>query len=40
LVCHTEERIGMRAFENKVLRKISWPKRDEVAGSWKRIYNE
>ena len=27
-------------FENKVLRKISGPKRDEVTGEWRRLHNE
>jgi hypothetical protein len=30
----------MRVFENKALRKISWPKRDEVTGNLKRFHNE
>ena len=27
-------------FENKVLRRIFRPRRDEVTGEWRRIYNE
>jgi hypothetical protein len=27
-------------FENKVLRKIFGPKRDEVTGEWRKIHNE
>jgi hypothetical protein len=27
-------------FENRVLRKILGPKRDEVAGEWKRLHNK
>jgi hypothetical protein len=27
-------------FENRVLRKILGPKRDEVPGEWKRLHNE
>jgi hypothetical protein len=27
-------------FENRVLRKILGPKREEVAGGWKRLHNE
>jgi hypothetical protein len=27
-------------FENKVLRRISGPKRDEVTGGWKNLHNE
>jgi hypothetical protein len=34
-----EER-RLRAFENRVLRKIFWPKRDEVTGEWRKLHNE
>jgi hypothetical protein len=27
-------------FENKVLRRIFGPKRDEVTGEWRKLYNE
>jgi hypothetical protein len=27
-------------LENRVLRKISGPKRDEVKGEWRKLYNE
>jgi hypothetical protein len=27
-------------FENRVLRKIFGPKRDDVTGEWRRLYNE
>ena len=27
-------------FENRVLRKIFGPKRDEVTGEWRKLYNE
>jgi hypothetical protein len=27
-------------FENKVLRRIFVPKREEVAGGWRRLHNE
>jgi hypothetical protein len=27
-------------FENRVLRKIFGPKKDEVAGEWKKLHNE
>jgi len=29
-----------RVFENRVLRKIFQPKREEVAGQWRRLHNE
>jgi hypothetical protein len=31
-------RLGV--FENRVLRKILGPKRDEVTGEWRRLHNE
>jgi len=34
-----EER-RLRVFENRVLRKIFEPKRDEVTGEWNRLPNE
>jgi hypothetical protein len=30
----------LRVFEFKALRRIFGPKRDEVRGGWKRLYNE
>jgi hypothetical protein len=27
-------------FENRVLRRIFWPKRGEVTGEWRKLYNE
>ena len=30
----------LRVFENRVLRKIFWPKSDEVTGVWRKLYNE
>jgi len=30
----------MRVFENRVLRSIFGPKRDEVTGEWRRLHNE
>jgi hypothetical protein len=30
----------LRASENRVLRKIFGPKREEVAGDWRRLHNE
>jgi hypothetical protein len=27
-------------FENRVLRRIFWPKRDAVTGKWKILHNE
>jgi hypothetical protein len=30
----------LRVFENRVLRKIFGPKRDEVIGGWRKLHNE
>jgi hypothetical protein len=30
----------MRVFENKVLKRIFEPKRDEVTGGWRQLHNE
>jgi hypothetical protein len=30
----------LRVFENKVLRRIFGPKRDEVMGGWRKLHNE
>ena len=35
----TEER-RLRVFENRVLRRVFGPKRDEVTGEWRKLYNE
>jgi hypothetical protein len=34
------EEHGLRVFENRVLRRISGPKRDEVTGEWRKAHNE
>jgi len=34
-----EER-RLRVFENRVLRRVFWPKRDEVAGERRKLHNE
>jgi hypothetical protein len=34
-----EER-RLRVFENRVLRRIFWPKRVEVTGEWRKPHNE
>jgi len=34
-----EER-RLRVFENRVLKRIFRPKRDEVTGKWRKLYNE
>jgi hypothetical protein len=30
----------LRVFENRVLRRIFGPKRDEVAGEWRKLHDE
>ena len=34
-----EER-GLRVFENRVLRRLFGPKRDEVTWEWRKLHNE
>ena len=34
-----EER-NLRVFENRVLRRVFGPKRDEVTGEWRKLHNE
>jgi hypothetical protein len=29
----------LRVFENRVLRRVFGPKRDEVTGEWRKLYN-
>jgi hypothetical protein len=38
LTLREEHRLGV--FENKVLRRIFGPKRDEVTGEWRKLHNE
>jgi len=35
-----KEEHRLRVFENRVLRRISGPKRDEVTGEWRKLHNE
>jgi len=34
-----EER-RLKVFQNRVLRRVFWPKRDEVTGEWRKLHNE
>jgi hypothetical protein len=34
------EKRRLRVFENRVLRRIFGPKRDEVTGEWRNLHNE
>jgi len=40
LVAHIEGRTWLTVFENRVLRRIFGPKRDEVTEEWRRLHNE
>jgi hypothetical protein len=35
-----EEENRLRVFENRVLKKISGSKTDEVTGGWRKLHNE
>jgi hypothetical protein len=34
------EQNSLRVFENRVLRRIFGPKRDEVTGEWRKLHNK
>jgi hypothetical protein len=34
------EQHRLRVFENKILRRIFGPKRDEMTGGWRKLHNE
>jgi hypothetical protein len=34
------EELRLRVFENRVLRRVFGPKRDEVMGEWRKLHNE
>ena len=34
------EECRLRVFENRVLRRIIWPRQEEATGEWRRIHNE
>jgi hypothetical protein len=38
LTLREEHRLG--AFENRMLRRMSGPKRDEVTGGWRKLHTE
>jgi hypothetical protein len=38
LILRDEHRL--RVFENRVLRRIFGPKRDEMTGEWRKLHNE
>jgi hypothetical protein len=39
LVSNIKEEHILRVFENRVLRRIFGPKRDEVTGEWRKLHN-
>jgi len=44
-VCETwslalREESRLRVFENRVLRRMFWPKRGKVTGQWRRLHDE
>jgi len=39
LVVHTGEERSLRVLENRMLRGIFGPKRDEVKGEWRKLHN-
>ena len=40
LVANIEGGTRLRVFENRVLRRVFGPKRDEVTGEWRKLHNE
>jgi hypothetical protein len=40
LVSTLREEHRLRVFENRVLRRVFGPKRDEVTGEWRKLHNE
>jgi hypothetical protein len=37
---HLREEHRLRVFENRVMRRIVGPQRDEVTGGWRKLHNE
>jgi hypothetical protein len=40
LVADIEGGTQSKGFENTVLRRIFWPRRDEITGEWRKLHNE
>jgi hypothetical protein len=40
VVAHSEGEHWLRIFQNRVLRRIFGPKRDEITGEWRKLHNE
>jgi hypothetical protein len=39
-LCYKRDEHRLRVFENRVLRRIFGPKRDEMTGEWRKLHNE
>jgi hypothetical protein len=39
-MCTLREEHRLRVFENRVLKRIFGPRRDEVTGGWRKLHNE
>jgi len=37
---HLGRKVGLGVFENRVLRRIFGPKKDEVTRAWRKLHNE
>jgi hypothetical protein len=40
VIVNLRTRLRVRVFENRVLRRIFGPKKDEVTGEWRTLHNE
>ena len=40
MITHTKKERRLREFENRVLRRVFGPKRDEVTAEWRKLHNE
>ena len=40
MVADIEGGTRLRVFENRVLRRVFGPKRDEVTGEWRKLHND
>jgi len=40
LTLREERRLRLRVFENRLLRRVFWPKWDELTGEWGILHNE
>jgi len=40
IICISNMFNKLRVFENRLLRRVFGPKRDEVTGEWRKLHNE